>query len=176
MGPVIVGVCDSNVVFETGVLACMTEDPTIEVHKVDAHDVGPGAYDVIVTSPDNVDLLGSVAPLVLCADVGEDAMGDAVAAVLPRSTVTPDQLIGAVHAAGVGLRLNNQPTLPTGMDQRSIAVLGLLADGASTKDISVELGYSERTVKAVVASIGAQLGSRTRAHSVATALRQSLIT
>ena len=179
MASIVVGVCDSNVVFETGVLACLREDPTIDAVRVDPNAGKGPEFDVVVTSADHLDAPGVAGPRVVCVDAvgdqGELASRDDIAAVLSRSTVTPDQLVGAVHAAGVGLRLTPQVNGANGLDERSLAVLRLLADGASTRDIASELGYSERTVKAVISTIGARLGVRTRAHAVATALRRSLI-
>ncbi len=179
MTRIVVGVCDSNIVFETGVLACLADDPTIEARRIDPENGVAEPLAVAVTSVDHIDDDWVDCPIVVCADGSEenrDLVGrNDVGALLSRATVTPDQLVGAVHAVGAGLRLTQESNGLAELDQRSLAVLRLLADGASTRDIASELGYSERTVKAVIATIASRLGSRTRAHAVATALRRSLI-
>ncbi len=66
-------------------------------------------------------------------------------------------------------------SLVGGLDGREAAVLRLLADGSSTRDIAHRLSYSERTVKAVIQDITQRFGLRNRSHAVAFALRNGLI-
>ena len=94
---------------------------------------------------------------------------------MPRRDVTPQQITSAVRAASVGLRVNTvEQELPS-LDDRSVEVLRLLADGADTREISGSLGYSERTIKGVIYDVERELGARNRAHAVAEAVRQRLI-
>ena len=99
-------------------------------------------------------------------------------AVLPRASLTPERLVGAVHAAAAGLRIDEGgPAGPQGgrLDDRRLAVLRLLADGADTLEISQHLRYSERTIKGLIQDIERELGARSRAQAVAQGIRRGLI-
>lgn len=58
---------------------------------------------------------------------------------------------------------------------REVEVLGLLADGLSNKQIGVELGISDHTVKFHVNSILDKLGAETRTEAVVRAARLGLV-
>ena len=51
----------------------------------------------------------------------------------------------------------------------------MIADGHDTKEIALELCYSERTVKNIIHDLTTRLQLRNRAHAVAYAVRQGLI-
>lgn len=89
--------------------------------------------------------------------------------------MTPEQLVGAVRAAAAGLRVHTNPGHVGEMDERKIDVLRMLATGASTRDISDELCFSERTIKNVISEIQHEFGARNRAHVVAEAMNRQLI-
>lgn len=61
------------------------------------------------------------------------------------------------------------------LSRRDLNVLRLLADGQSTAEISVDLAYSESTIKNVIHDMVRQLGARNRAHAVALAIRAGVI-
>ncbi|MEM7338655.1 MAG: response regulator transcription factor [Actinomycetota bacterium] len=63
----------------------------------------------------------------------------------------------------------------TGLSDREISVLSLVADGLDTKAIATELCYSERTIKNVLQDVMRRFGLKNRSHAVAFALRQGLI-
>ena len=63
----------------------------------------------------------------------------------------------------------------TGLSEREIEVLRLVAEGLETSEIAEKLCYSERTVKGVVHEITTRLRLRNRAQAVAYAVRQGLI-
>jgi DNA-binding NarL/FixJ family response regulator len=63
----------------------------------------------------------------------------------------------------------------SGLSEREIEVLRLVADGMETSEIAARLCYSERTVKGVVHEITTRLRLRNRAQAVAYAVRQGLI-
>jgi DNA-binding NarL/FixJ family response regulator len=63
----------------------------------------------------------------------------------------------------------------SGLSEREIEVLRLVADGLETSEIAARLCYSERTVKGVVHEITTRLRLRNRAQAVAYAVRQGLI-
>ncbi|MGP4014291.1 LuxR C-terminal-related transcriptional regulator [Saccharopolyspora sp. 5N708] len=115
--------------------------------------------------------------------------------LLPRSTTTAAQLIDAVrsvHAAQAVLPRTLQGALLTqvnqlqrllrplgigitGLDDRELDVLRLLADGFLTEEIAVKLNYSDRTVKKVVQRVVQKVDARNRSHAVAIALRAGVI-
>jgi len=63
----------------------------------------------------------------------------------------------------------------SGLTERELAVLRLLADGHDTAEVGRQLFYSERTVKNIVHDVTSRLELRNRTHAVAYALRQGLI-
>jgi DNA-binding NarL/FixJ family response regulator len=63
----------------------------------------------------------------------------------------------------------------SGMNEREIEVLKLVAEGLDTREIAGKLAYSERTVKNILHDVTTRLQLRNRAHAVAYALRQGLI-
>ena len=63
----------------------------------------------------------------------------------------------------------------TGMADREVRVLKLVADGMDTREIARELCYSERTVKNVLHDVVTKLNARSRSQAVAHAVREGLI-
>jgi DNA-binding NarL/FixJ family response regulator len=63
----------------------------------------------------------------------------------------------------------------TGLSDREVRVLQLVADGWDTAEIAGELCYSERTVKNILHDLTTRLQLRNRSHAVAYALREGLI-
>jgi len=98
-----------------------------------------------------------------------------VYAILSRRTLAAEQLVSAVRAAAVGLRTMDSRALTPGFDQRSLQVLRMLADGAAIREISTALGWSERTIKGVIADIQREFQARSRTQAVVEALRRQLI-
>lgn len=182
------GVIDDHEVFRRGVVACLSEDSTLVVidltasaaenNTADAMDA-VAAIDVVVTSSDATRVDALACPTVVCCSQDCDAaMIEAhpnVLAVLPRRTVTPEQLTASVHAAAAGLHVNVESTPERSISDRSRDVLRMLAAGADTREISGKLGYSERTIKAAISEIQTVLGTRNRTHAVAEAVRANLI-
>ncbi len=58
---------------------------------------------------------------------------------------------------------------------REIAVLRLLAQGMSTREVAGALCWSERTIKNVVYDLTTRHGLRNRTHAVAVAVRAGLV-
>ena len=117
-------------------------------------------------------------------------------AVLRRAEATSQTLSAAIQAAAAGEgslppdllgrlleqvgRLQRQVLSPrgltfSGLTEREVKVLRLLADGLDTAEVGRELFLSERTVKSVVHDVTSRLDLRNRTHAVAYALRQGLI-
>jgi DNA-binding NarL/FixJ family response regulator len=119
-----------------------------------------------------------------------------VGGVIRRSDATPHHLLSAIRsvAAGEGMlppdllgrlldqvgQLQRQVLAPrgltfSGLTERELSVLRLLADGHDTAEVGRQLFYSERTVKNIVHDVTSRLDLRNRTHAVAYALRQGLI-
>jgi DNA-binding NarL/FixJ family response regulator len=129
--------------------------------------------------------------------------GDLVSAVevgvvglVRRSEATPDRLVQVISSAASGEgsvppdllgrlldqvgRLQRHVLGPrgltfTGLAEREIEVLRLVAEGYDTAEIAAKLAYSERTIKNVLHDITSRLQLRNRSHAVAYAMRQGLI-
>ncbi|HVF13187.1 MAG TPA: LuxR C-terminal-related transcriptional regulator [Acidimicrobiales bacterium] len=178
MHPIDVAVYDEQEIFRRGVVACLGADSLLHV-VADSSSRQPIDADVAVVSVEVATTTRLGCALVVCG--GADALdpsfapNDEVFAILARNRVSPDQLVSAVRAAAVGLHVQPPARLSGVLDQRSVEVLQLLADGAATKEISARMGYSERTIKGIIRDIHVGLGARSRAHAVATALREHLI-
>jgi DNA-binding NarL/FixJ family response regulator len=119
-----------------------------------------------------------------------------VVGMVRRSEATPDRLVQVIGAAASGDgsvppdllgrlldqlgRLQRHVLTPrgltfTGLAEREIEVLRLVADGYDTGEIASKLAYSERTIKNVLHDVTSRLQLRNRSHAVAYAMRQGLI-
>ncbi len=117
-------------------------------------------------------------------------------ALLRRSEAMPERLVAAIQSAATGDgsvpadllgrllehvgRLQRQVLSPrgltlSGLTEREIEVLRLVADGLDTNEIATTLSYSERTIKNVIHDVTARLNLKNRSHAVAYAVRQGLI-
>jgi DNA-binding NarL/FixJ family response regulator len=119
-----------------------------------------------------------------------------VIAVVRRSEATSDRLVQAITAAARGEgsvpadllgslmeqvgRVQRHVLGPrgfgiSGLANREVAVLKLIAEGHDTAEIARTLSYSERTVKNVLHNAMIRLQVRNRSHAVAYAVREGLI-
>jgi DNA-binding NarL/FixJ family response regulator len=111
--------------------------------------------------------------------------------ILP-SDCSEDELLAALYALDVGLAvaspgllaklITTRPQISTAdedylpdLTDRELQVLDLLADGYANKQISVELGISEHTVKFHVSSIYTKLNVSNRAEAVRLGIQRGLI-
>ena len=147
------------------------------------------------------DFIGAVteatsARVIVCsADASEDAVLSALQAgatgFLRKDTLTPEALAAAVQAAasgagvlapdllgsllrGVTAESNGRPSLAR-LTEREQQVLALIAKGHPTREVALELSYSERTVKNVLHDVVTKLNARSRSQAVAHAVREGLI-
>lgn len=144
---------------------------------------------------------GGIPRTVLVATVLDDAAvvnaaEAGVSALLRRAEATPERLTGVVEkvAAGEGElppdllahllgqvgALQRQVLTPrgitfSGLTQREIEVLRLVAEGYDTGEIARTICFSERTVKTILHDVTTRLQLRNRAHAVAYAVRAGLI-
>jgi DNA-binding NarL/FixJ family response regulator len=116
--------------------------------------------------------------------------------LLRRSEAIAERLVAAVQSAATGDgsvpadllgrllehvgRLQRQVLSPrgltiSGLTEREIEVLKLVADGMDTSEIAGSLAYSERTIKNIIHDVTARLNLKNRSHAVAYAVRQGLI-
>lgn len=116
--------------------------------------------------------------------------------LLRRSEALPERLVSTIQAAATGDgsvpadllgrllehvgRLQRQVLSPrgltiSGLTEREIEVLRLVADGYDTSEIAGSLAYSERTIKNIIHDVTARLNLKNRSHAVAYAVRQGLI-
>lgn len=136
-------------------------------------------------------------PVLLCtAGIPADALllliSHGAVAVLDRAATGIPQLADAVIAVAHGhgvlsgrhlaslvtqvQRLRRTVLEPlgytsTGLAEREVDILRLLAEGAGTKDIAKTLAFSESTIKKNIAEIITRFNLRTRAEAVAFAIR-----
>jgi DNA-binding NarL/FixJ family response regulator len=143
-----------------------------------------GAPHLVVVASDVDD-----ADLVSLVEVG-------VAGLVRRCEATPDRLVSVIVSAAegdgvvppdlLGRLLNQVGQLQrqvlgprgltfSGLAEREIQVLRLVADGLDTAEIAVQLSYSQRTVKNVLHDVTSRLHLRNRSHAVAYAMRHGLI-
>jgi len=137
---------------------------------------------LVVTRLDDAGLLSAVEAGVCGMLRRSEAHPDALVAAARNAlngdgTVPPDLLGRLLQQVG---RLQRQVLTPrglsfTGLTEREVDVLKLLADGFDTTEVATRLCYSERTVKNVVQDITRRHNLRNRTHAVAYALRQGLI-
>ena len=116
--------------------------------------------------------------------------------LLRRGEARPQRLVEAVRTAAAGDgtlppdllgrlldhvgRLQRQVLSPrgltlTGLSEREIEVLRLVADGHDTAAIANKLSYSQRTIKNVIHDVTVRLNLTNRSQAVAYAVRQGLI-
>jgi DNA-binding NarL/FixJ family response regulator len=163
------------------------------------------ASELVILEPQvagGPDFIGAVteatsARVIVCtADLSEDAVLAALQAgavgFLRKDTLTPEALGAAVQAAASGagvlapdllgslLRaaspegINGRPSLAR-LTEREQQVLALIAKGHPTREVALELSYSERTVKNVLHDVVTKLNARSRSQAVAHAVREGLI-
>ena len=178
IGPIRVAVYDPNEIFRRGVVSCLREDAMLEV-VADGPSYCADAPESDVAVVTAMAVAVPTCPLVACVDRAARLRSldwqSGVYAVLARRSLDPDQLVSAVRAAAVGLRTTDSALANPDFDQRSLAVLQMLADGAAVREISDSLGWSERTIKGVIAAVQREFSARTRTQAVAEALRRELI-
>ena len=64
---------------------------------------------------------------------------------------------------------------PVALSDRELEVLALVAEGATSNEIAIQLNLSVKTIAYHVEAIFAKLDARSRTHAVALALRQGIL-
>lgn len=177
----------SSPALRLGLRALLSSDKTIKVVN-DSLDEEKEA-DVVITSAshasfENNDLGDSPSAAILLlsddpVNVGEMRRTARIWGILPTDA-SPDELGAAVHALSQGLIVGTSALLfdtesgpvPEGpLSERESEVLDLLSKGLANKQIAVELGISEHTVKFHVSSIYQKLNVTNRTEAVRAGLR-----
>ena len=176
-----VGIVHEHDLLRRGIASCLAEDPALVVVFAVAEEPPAESIDVAVVSSRALAATSFDVPVVLFRDTaaqGPVIQREAVFATLSLPQLTAEQLVASVRAAAVRLRVSEQDVQRAAgpLDERRLEVLRLLAAGETTKSISVKLAYSERTIKTVIRDLQNELSARSRAHVVAEAMRQGLIT
>jgi DNA-binding NarL/FixJ family response regulator len=177
----------SSPALRAGLRALLASDKTIKVVN-DSLEEDTEA-DVVITSASHAsvfDRVGGDSPsaaiLLLSNDppnIQELRRSARVWGILPADA-SPDELSAAVHALSQGLIVGtssllfesvNGPLTEGPLTERESEVLSLLSKGLANKQIAVELGISEHTVKFHVSSIYTKLNVTNRTEAVRAGLR-----
>jgi DNA-binding NarL/FixJ family response regulator len=143
---------------------------------------GPTRAVLVASALDDSGLIAAVEAGVIGLVRRTEATPERMVQVITRAASgegsVPSDLLGRLLSQ-VG-SLQRQVLVPrgltfTGLAAREVEVLRLVADGLDTAEISMKLGYSERTVKTVLHDVSSRLQLRNRCHAVAYALREGLI-
>lgn len=121
---------------------------------------------------------GGISGLLRRGDATPDLLVRTIQKVVAGEGVVPPDLLGRLLGQ-VGA-LQRQVLAPrglhfSGLSDREVQVLRLVADGHDTSEIAQHLCYSQRTVKNVLHDITTRLQLRNRSHAVAYAVREGLI-
>jgi DNA-binding NarL/FixJ family response regulator len=116
--------------------------------------------------------------LIRRTDATVDALVAAVTAAASGDGTMPPDLLGRLLARMRSLQqyaLAPRGLTLSGLTQREIEVLKLVAEGLSTSEIALRMSYSERTIKNVIHDVTMRLQLRNRSQAVAYAMKEGLI-
>ena len=163
------------------VAADEVDDETLRVIKAIQRTGGPRVV-LVVARPDDGGLVAAVEAgacgLLRRSEATPEILTRAVVAAAQGDGTVPPDLLGRLLSQ-VG-RLQRHVLAPrgltfSGLTERELGVLKLVADGLDTAEIAQQLAYSERTIKNIIHDITTRFHLRNRSHAVAFALRQGLI-
>jgi DNA-binding CsgD family transcriptional regulator len=175
-----VAVCEEHEIVRAGLVALLGQDRALSVKVGQPAQVAGEDVDVAVVSSAAAREGCFRCPIVVVGDRPDAspgaALGNDVAAALSRHSLTAAQLLATVHAAAAGLRIQPQNDGGgTTLDARSLRVLELVAEGCSTREIAALMNYSERTIQKLINELQDSMQARSRAQTVAHAMRRGLI-
>ncbi len=177
----------SSPALRAGLRALLSSDKTIKVMN-DSLDEETDA-DVVLTSAsyasfvdEEENAISSAAILFLDGDplTAREMRRSARAWGILPADASADELCAAIHALSQGLvvgtsellfEIESEPRSEGPLSERELEVLNLLSKGLANKQIAVELGISEHTVKFHVSSIYTKLNVTNRTEAVREGLR-----
>jgi DNA-binding NarL/FixJ family response regulator len=199
--PLRIWIDDHNPIFRLGLGACL-EPPFLLAGESARFSPEPelARTDILVFELDSVGLPSALKLardsglllVAIAADAEDELLVEAIEAgvtgALLRGDANPNTFLHTLRSAAAGngslptavlSRLLARPR--TGMrgvgdlTDRELGVLRLLSKGDSTRQIAVDLCYSEKTVKNIVHDVLVRMNCRNRAQAVALATRRGLI-
>jgi DNA-binding NarL/FixJ family response regulator len=163
------------------IVADAVDDETIRIVRGVQRQGCPNVA-VVIPEPDDNALLAlleaGVCGVLRRAEATTTALVSLVRVAARGEGSLPPDLVGRLIQQ-VG-RLQRQVLTPhgltmSGLTEREIEVLRLVAEGFDTHEIAAKLAFSERTIKTVIHDITTRLCLRNRTHAVAWALREGLV-
>ena len=112
----------------------------------------------------------------LLKDTDRATLFDTIRAAARGETLLKPEIMVRILAHTAAPRNLAKPDEPVNLTDREMEVLQSVARGERSKEIAVQLGISERTVKAHLASIYGKLGVDSRAAAIAVAAQIGLLT
>jgi NarL family two-component system response regulator YdfI len=139
----------------------------------------PGVAVVILTTFNEDDLmlrgLQAGAHGYLLKDTDRSTLFNTIRAAARGETLLKPEVMARVLALTNRHMTAPQSNEPVNLTDRELEVLQSVARGERSKEIAVQLGISERTVKAHLASIYSKLGVDSRAAAIAVAAQMGLL-
>jgi NarL family two-component system response regulator YdfI len=111
----------------------------------------------------------------LLKDTDRAALFDTIRAAARGETLLKPEIMMRLLAQAKGPVVDSNSMESVNLTDRELEVLKSVARGKRSKEIAVQLGISERTVKAHLASIYNKLGVDSRAAAIAVAARMRLL-
>jgi NarL family two-component system response regulator YdfI len=109
----------------------------------------------------------------LLKDTDRNTLFDTIrAAARGETLLKPEVMARVLSQANTSKKESNEPV---NLTDRELEVLAAVARGERSKEIAVQLGISERTIKAHLASIYNKLGVDSRAAAIAVAAQKGLL-
>lgn len=163
------------------VVTDVVDETAVQTIRAASRDAGTRVV-AVVGQADDAGVLAAVeagaANLLRRREADTERLAGAVrAAASGDGTLPPDLLGRLLRQVGQLQRdvLGPQGLNLSGLTEREVKVLRLVADGLSTAEVARSLAYSERTIKNVIQDVVSRFRLRNRAHAVAFALREGLI-
>ncbi|MFJ8579952.1 LuxR C-terminal-related transcriptional regulator [Micromonospora sp. NPDC093277] len=157
------------------------DEPTLRTLRA-LRSRGRSALVLVVTQVDDAGLVAAVehgvAGIVRRSEASADRLVAVIgAAAAGEGAVPPDLLGRLLQQVGALQRevLGPRGLTFSGLAEREVEVLRLVAEGLDTAEIAAKLAYSQRTIKNILHDVTSRLHLRNRCHAVAYALRNGLI-
>ncbi|MEU3454599.1 response regulator transcription factor [Micromonospora sp. NPDC006766] len=163
------------------VISDSIDEPTLRALRA-LRSRSRSALVLVVTQVDDAGLVAAVehgvAGIVRRSEANADRLVAVIrAAAAGEGAVPPDLLGRLLQQVGALQRevLGPRGLTFSGLAEREVEVLRLVADGFDTAEIAAKLSYSQRTIKNILHDVTNRLHLRNRCHAVAYALRNGLI-